>query len=688
MRLFHICLFLTLVLSLPCTAFPDDGTPHDRDVLTAKEIQRAGLTRLGDILLLADKWNICTIDGFSWQASPNGLSSFRGQTWVVMVDGQRMNPNLYDSNNLNLLPIVLDEVDSVEIVSSPRIHHGEFTERGLIHIYTRKPAPGVSFRGSVMGGNETGDPGPYRYTEYSSPNVDFIGPDATLTMGYGSRNWYVQGNVATQVHFFRDPAMVARNSRILKAPDSRALFDRSVSTTRYETLSFLGRLGFDDVWPGMRRVASSFKAGITTSRGKHEPFVGYSFARRYFLFFKPFGREIPVDHRLAHIGQSGTVLLGGDAALTYRLTYSDNQLDKYPNALDVDFDWRIKLFSANIESDFKLKAHRSTAGIEFKRFSLDTSYPLADDAFDILKAYGSLSHSPFESVRQTYGVLAASTDDGTAVKTFASNNWNMNKRNVLTTHLSFSQRLFEEDNSIWFWTARGYDLLNDQGVVYSIAGEFDKSEQFTVDITWKSHLTSDIQIETGPLYRRFEDTYVEQQSFQFDPQECSFDSPVQILPVKEGQLFGANLSIQHHLSPRLFHQLRYGYRHAFSGDEVFKGIWHSIPKHKATYRFAYAPDRNFRIWGALSYTSSSKWEEYRNIDGQSCALAGEAVTYSSTVKSSTILDLQIQKWFWKRKLRGDFLCRNAWNEEFRYHPIGATFDLSFYFQLKILVDSR
>ena len=105
-----------------------------------------------------------------------------------MLDGQRIDMKLFDMNNLNLLPVALDFVDSVEIVSLPRIHNGEFTNRGLIHIHTRRPTNGFFFRGSVIGGNETGDPGPYRYTGYYSPNVDAIGPDASLSFGFGSKD--------------------------------------------------------------------------------------------------------------------------------------------------------------------------------------------------------------------------------------------------------------------------------------------------------------------------------------------------------------------------------------------------------------------------------------------------------------------------------------------------------------------
>ena len=199
---------------------PDRDTAAETgiEVVTASEIQSAGLTRLGDILLLADSWTVGTRDGFDWRASPNGLSTSREQGWGVMVDGQTMNIRLYDSINLNLLPIPLALVDSVEVISLPILYRGVFTDRGLIHIHTRRPAPGPSLLGEIMAGNETGDPGPYYYTGLATPNIDAIGPDATIAVGYDHSGVYAQATASTGIHFFRDPAMLERNSAILGPP--------------------------------------------------------------------------------------------------------------------------------------------------------------------------------------------------------------------------------------------------------------------------------------------------------------------------------------------------------------------------------------------------------------------------------------------------------------------------------------
>ena len=78
-----------------------------RKVITAEMIQAAGLLKIGDILRLAEEWNVNSTDGYTWRASVNGLSSFQGQSWIVMLDGQRIDLKTFDVVNLNMLPVCI-----------------------------------------------------------------------------------------------------------------------------------------------------------------------------------------------------------------------------------------------------------------------------------------------------------------------------------------------------------------------------------------------------------------------------------------------------------------------------------------------------------------------------------------------------------------------------------------------------
>ncbi|UCH09730.1 MAG: hypothetical protein JSU61_10985, partial [Fidelibacterota bacterium] len=166
-----------------------------RRVLSSEDIKTAGLTHLADILLLLDDWSIASLDGFHWKMSVNGLSSFQEQDWIVMVDGQRIDLKAFGTVYLNHLPLSLDLIDSIQVFSVPVIHEGEFADRGLIHIHTQEAKSGISFQGSEVVGQKTGDPGPYLFTDFTSPNVDHILPGYTLSVRYKASSWNAIANL-------------------------------------------------------------------------------------------------------------------------------------------------------------------------------------------------------------------------------------------------------------------------------------------------------------------------------------------------------------------------------------------------------------------------------------------------------------------------------------------------------------
>lgn len=652
-------MLLLLGLALQAGGNNGVGALPERRVISAEMIRDAGLTRVGDILLLAEEWLVNTTDGFTWRASVNGLSSFQGQSWIVMLDGQKFDLKSFDVINLNMLPVSPGQIDSVEIVSLPQIYNGEFTERGLIHIHTAKPKRGVSFQGHFMAGNETGDPGPYAKTEYGTPNIDKIGLDGSIAIDLGLKNRYARAYLIGQVHPFTDFAMYRRNSTIVSN------------------------------WPGMQRISSAFRIGRQVTRGKQEFFVGYSHSSKYFLFFKPLGREIPVNNIIPHLGLNGIFAATRNTDITYRIKYSLNKLGKYPNALDFDFDWALGHLHANIESIFKDSGYQRTVGIGFDRYTLDTSYKLETDSYSIGKIYGDLRFRLTDDIHQSINTMIAISNGKAAIKGALANHWNIGSRQQVKTMISYSQRLIEEENSIWYWFEQGYDLLRTNGTDYTISGKINKSEQITGDVIWTTRISNNITVETTGYYRLLSGPYLERLSFNYNPQDCSFSSPVQIYGDKQGQIIGASIAISYRLRPMLRQRFFYSYGTAIGGDEVFREIWGAVPKHKASFQITFAPVENFSLWAMLSYLSSSNWVDYENIDGQSCLFSHRIdVSYHSTVKGSTILDLQAQKWFWHRRLVGKLLFRNVLNQDFHYHPVGASFDLSFFVQIEVLFNSQ
>ncbi|MCK4653686.1 MAG: hypothetical protein KAU01_04505 [Candidatus Cloacimonetes bacterium] len=670
-RFIFISMFIFSISTSKCITF----SFGDKKVITSEEIQHAGITRIADILLLIDNWNLSTIDGYTWLANANNLSSYQGQNWIVILDGQKFDLNSFDVKILNFLPVTIDQIDFVEIINTPKIYKSEFTEKGIIHFHTKRPEKGFSLQVYQMGGNITGEPGPYEGSEFSTPDIQRIGRDASYSFDYKLNNWYFRTYFIRHFHPFQDIAMIKRNTKILEDPPGNGSRENRHL-----------KLWFEDTdRPKMLRNSLSLRVGKENKTRINELQIDYSYSYRYFLFFKPIGREIPVNDFYTRIGISGNPFISDN--LTYRFQYFLKELEKHPNALDFDFKWRSHNFQGIMEKSFMNSFFNGKIGIGYDRFILDTEYHLEKDYFDMYRLYNEIKFNVSKKIYQNLNGMLLYSNNKTALKGSIINFWEINSLHSLNTVLSYSQRLFEEDNSLWFWTEKGYNILEEYNVEYTVSKNIDKSSQLTFDIIWKTAIKNRFIIKLNSVYRNFYDTYIERQSFEFNPQDGSFSSPLHIYAGQNGQVLGQQLTLTYWIKPQIKQSFYYSYQFEVGEDEIFKETWKSIPKHKAIYKITYSPDLNFSIWAKLSYLSSTFWIDYKDIDGQTYYSSNEInEKYYSTVESTLILDLQIQKWFWQRRLSASLLLRNVGDQDFRYHPIGASFGLTYYIQLRLFLN--
>jgi len=438
----------------------------EREVLTNGMIENSGLFRIGDILQLSTKIRVSSIDGFSWFSNINGLSSFQRQNWVILLDGQRLGINTFDIVNINMLPINITQIDSVEIFTTPQLYQGIFTDYGLIHIHTKNISKGKSLVLFQSAGNETGDPGPYRNTTFNSPNVERIGSGSAMILNLNNNSRSISLGTNYKGHGIQDWAIQKRINSIY---GNENIYDGS------------------DHWiiPEINRYASIentstfLKLKTKTFRGKHDFFTSYSHSYKYFYFLKPISREIPVDYVIKHIGIINNFGISKMLNIIYRLHYTNNQLNKYPNELDFDFDWESTNLHTNLENQFSISSYNLKVGIGFDRYSLETNYELSKSFYDIYNYYGAFNYNLTENIIQNIDVMVLLSNGKHALKGASITKWYINPKQTLNLIMSNIQRLVEEDNSLWYWSQLGYDLINTD---FTINGDFNKSKTFTIDL--------------------------------------------------------------------------------------------------------------------------------------------------------------------------------------------------------------
>ena len=149
------------------------------EVIRSEQIEAFGLKRLSDILYLSSNFQKSSIDGFNFR-----LNAFSNNEDKIdfFIDGVAYDISNLTNQDIHKLPLSIHEIDEIIISSVPSIINGQIAANGSIHIKRKKVRNNIRIRAALY--NETEDPGPYRYTKYSSPNVDHHGPDLFSSVSY------------------------------------------------------------------------------------------------------------------------------------------------------------------------------------------------------------------------------------------------------------------------------------------------------------------------------------------------------------------------------------------------------------------------------------------------------------------------------------------------------------------------
>ena len=183
------CRGLAVTALLLLSATPLAAQRSARRVLDRAAITAAGWHRVGDIAAALPPGAAASLDGFNYELRGSRLGFFQTTevraTWLVRLDGQTMPMQLGGTWILDNIPVAMTQIDSIVIIEGPSLTDGRAALLGTIDLYTRRPR-GMSIVGDYQHGDESGDPGPYRYTPRTTPNVEKLGPFTSGALASGS----------------------------------------------------------------------------------------------------------------------------------------------------------------------------------------------------------------------------------------------------------------------------------------------------------------------------------------------------------------------------------------------------------------------------------------------------------------------------------------------------------------------
>jgi len=643
-----------ILLLLPCwltmhaaRAQPANPPPGVR-ILTAEEIEQAGLARLSDLFTLLDAWYATSVEGYAWDVSANGLAAAQEAAWVVLVDGNPVDLRILDAQNLNTLPLPLTEVAYVEVHNTPTFVHGVFAQAGVLHLHTRKPDAGASLRGGFAAGNEVGDPGPFRYTAFTSPNIDRIGPTFQGAASAAGSGWYARVHARSDEHH---------------ATDARI---RERVRTFYQGLKE----------PRLLLASVGFDAGTTGRLGRHTVFGGFS-RFQDLPFFEPAGLETPTDHFFNHLGVQGDSDPGQPTGISYRLSYTHSRLAPRNNKGGVNFDWRQNTLRGQYEVRTATETLQGALGLSVDLIESGAGVALQDASLRIPRAYGRAGYRLSERAQAHltayltrvkgqpgYGVLA------TVSVTPAPNQ-------TVTLTGSLTRQPYPEKNSLWYWMDQGYALRVRRPLDVTRPTGYQAATTYTADLAWAFQPSDRLGLTLSGAVRRFDDQTLAAYTFHFDPATTGFMTETVVRNNVFGRVMQFGAEVQIRAAPSLDQRIYYAYLRYPTSDDLFFQAWRRQPWHRFSYTVRYVPLARLSLYARLGYHSETLWagflEAARDAGGR----------YEAALPGAWLLDFSVQKRFWRDHFQLNLSLRNLGNTAYRTHPAGAITHMMFDVRMQV-----
>lgn len=633
-----------------------------RVTVTRAQLEAAAVSRLSDALQLLDAWSPQSNDGYTWMPSTRALVP-RSTAWSVVLNGQPLDVIVFDATHLELVPVAITEIDSIvfadEVAPSGTAWD---SSPARIEIYAARARAGWTVGATASGANETGDPGPYRYTPLVTPNVDAIGGDASLWLARGARNWYASLSGAMMQHPFTDPAMRERTQEALATLRPGAVPPESSAPVSWF---------YEPTWPAVLRLSSSARFGVRAGGGWHDAIAAIADARRYFHYSEPFGSEVPTDQRVLVGGVTGSLAAGERTRIGYRGLAERKELTDQDDALAFDYEWTSRRLAGAVDADYRLQRTRwgVFAGVEERAVETTDSLSNDDDTFvragaSVERAFGGGSRLSLE------GQVTSDGDDNAAAAALRVH-WVARPADTVRVRVSLQQRLFSESDDLWLWSERGYDVLARNGESYSLDGSITRTRVTSVDAGWSSSgMFGGVELNAG--LSRFDDAYVDTRDFSYDAVSCDFDAPTRVVTGQSGHLFTVAAKLHHALGAQSGGVFSWSYVEEFDSDVDLGDRWQTVPRHRLRYTVWGRPRSTWRLWGRVTHYSPTFWTDYAGVDGAVCNADGVLVTYSAHVGGATSFDAMLQHGMWRERFWIDVMARNIFDADIKYHPAGAS----------------
>jgi hypothetical protein len=599
-------------------------TSAQRQIITSEQIRLSGYNRLSDVFQLIDGWTFTTMDGYNWQMQSNGTGNYYNQNWILMVNGQRVGLSRYSAPEVNLLGISVNDIERIEIVNSTGMYLGEFTQKGLIHIVTRKNEEGLSYHGYYGNGISVTDQGRYQVNSDLPSFVNPIGTNNTHALGYSKNAFNATASVNYQKYYVPD----SNGSPRLFADTLPHPLNTSINT-RVE-LQYVGR-----------RVLQQLQAGYTS------------------IEETSFGTGKIQTRDFKTIGYLNQWSIDQHHQLRFSATASENGTFYSSSFL-------MKLFNGNVSYRY-LKNYKNgnliaQAGIMYDK--IDRKGFVNND---LIKPYASVNIPLTRKSNLFADGMFTIHDQRRAPKVSAGiykrvsfiSNWSLTG--------AYAEQLDLEDLSVI--------LRNTSSLVFPYGDERYKSRQLSADFYYNLNIGNNVKFSYNSGIKSIADEAAQGLAHITTPSD------------PDGYTFAytsynasyTNWVNRFNIHYDIIKNLVFDFNYMRTGivDRSIANI-RTVPKHKLSFIIQYDFSKRLALWVRGYRQSETSWFSY--------GFNPPAVPYYEKLPGFYTMDAGISKKLLKEYLNVNLSVRNIFNSRQQYALIGSQFDTRFTIGISANVD--
>ncbi len=438
----------------------------------------------------------------------------------------------------------------------------------------------------------------------------------------------------------------------------------------------------------VRYFGSSLNMSALSKIGKHNLFASYSKSGKPVLgyiygadlfYVDELSREFPYESESIVISSGNEIVVGEDKKLLVDFNLSHNSADQSKLFDEFKFNNEDLWLYSKVAYESSIRGLNYLIGSSFAYQNIKSRLTDFNYSRNIPSFFASANFNSLENLSHYIDANYRCDDNSAGLFVKLENKLELNRQNHLSLTLS-SGNLFNIQNSLDYRISKGYTFLNNVG--YQTYNYDSKAIQNSLSVNYsylpdeRTFLNAGLNITnyTKLDYLLNDFIYNVDNRVIENIQTDIFNS----VKGTEGELY---FSLSNRLFKNLEQKFYYRYKSSLAGDDIFEQVMRRFPAHKIFYSIYYKAYKDLFTSLTLNYLSSSEWIEYRNIESSDDDL------YLQKLSGRFLVNCAVTKTFWNERIKLSAMIYNLLNSRVQYHPVGGTFDLTFYLKIEASLNS-